>query len=141
MGHHKKQFRDMIALNKWFAACFLFAIDKRFQRWLNKGKWAQISRADVNDRIIDFSNIIELVLNRTIYHASSALFPRNWIQSWYQQMLWRWPSKGGQQKEAEVRQEREAREVSGSQEQTLAQVIQDKARWDMEEDFQVSIRW
>jgi hypothetical protein len=65
MGHHKKQFRDMIALNKWFAACFLFAIDKCFLRWLNKCKQAQILRANVNDRIIDFSNVIELVLNGT----------------------------------------------------------------------------
>jgi hypothetical protein len=38
MGHHKKQFRDMIALNKWFAACFLFAINKHFQCLLNKCK-------------------------------------------------------------------------------------------------------
>ncbi len=65
-GHHKKQFRDMIAFNEWFAACFLFAIDKCFQRWLNKCKQAQISRADVNDKIIDFSDVIELVLNLTI---------------------------------------------------------------------------
>jgi hypothetical protein len=65
MGRLKKQFRDMIALDEWFVACFLFAIDKCFQRWLNKCKWAQISRANVNDTIIDFSNVIELVLNRT----------------------------------------------------------------------------
>jgi hypothetical protein len=38
MGRHKKQFRDMIALDKWFAACFLFAIDKCFQCWLNECK-------------------------------------------------------------------------------------------------------
>ncbi len=38
MGHHIKQFRDMIALNEWFAARFLFAINKRFQSWLNKYK-------------------------------------------------------------------------------------------------------
>ncbi len=55
----------MIALNKWFAAHFLFAIDERFQRWLIECKQAQISRANVNDRIIDFSNVIELVLNGT----------------------------------------------------------------------------
>ncbi len=65
MGCYKKQFRDMIALDEWFAACFLFTIDKRFQCWLNKCKRAQISRADVNDRIIDSSNVIKLVLNRT----------------------------------------------------------------------------
>jgi hypothetical protein len=65
MGHHKKQFRDIIALNKWFAACFLFVINKRFQYWLNKCKQAQISRADVNDRIMDFSDVIKLVLNGT----------------------------------------------------------------------------
>jgi hypothetical protein len=58
MGHHKKQFRDMIALDKWFAACFIFFIDKRFQRWLNKCKRAQILRANVNDSIIDFSDVI-----------------------------------------------------------------------------------
>jgi hypothetical protein len=38
MGHHKKQFRDMIVLDEWFAACFLFAIDKCFQCWFNKCK-------------------------------------------------------------------------------------------------------
>jgi hypothetical protein len=64
MGHHKKQFR-MIALDKWPTACLFFAIDKHFQHWLNKYKQAQISRATANDRIIDFSNIIELVLNGT----------------------------------------------------------------------------
>jgi hypothetical protein len=65
MGRHKKQFRDMIALNEWFAARFLFAINKCFQRWLSEWKRAQILRVDVNDRIIDFSNVIELVLNGT----------------------------------------------------------------------------
>ncbi len=65
MGHHKKQFRDMIALDKWFAAHFLFAINKCFQCRLNECKQVQIFRADVNDRIIDFSDVIELVLNGT----------------------------------------------------------------------------
>ena len=55
----------MITLDEWFAACFLFVIDQRFQCWLNKCKHAQILRANVNDRIIDFSNVIELVLNGT----------------------------------------------------------------------------
>jgi hypothetical protein len=55
----------MIALNEWLTACFLFAIDKHFQRWLNKCKRARILRADVNDRIIDFSDVIELILNGT----------------------------------------------------------------------------
>lgn len=65
VGRNKKQFRDMIALDEWFAARFLLAIDKRFQRWLNECKKATVSRSDVNDRILDFSDVIEMVLNGT----------------------------------------------------------------------------
>jgi hypothetical protein len=62
------------------------------------------------------------------------------LWSCYQQVLRKQPSKGGQQKEAEVRQERKAREVGGSQERASGRVIQDEAEQDMEEDFQVGIR-
>jgi hypothetical protein len=66
MGRHKKQFRYMmIAPDEWFAAQFLFAIKKSFQCWLSKCKRAQILRANVNERINDFSYVIKLVLNRT----------------------------------------------------------------------------
>ncbi len=42
-------------------------------------------------------------------------------------------------KKAEVRQEREAREIGGCQEQTSTQVIQDEAEGVMEKKFQVGI--
>jgi hypothetical protein len=35
MGCHEKEFRYMIALKKWFAAHFFFAINKHFQCLLN----------------------------------------------------------------------------------------------------------
>ncbi len=50
-------------------------------------------------------------------------------------MLQQCPHKEGQQKEAEVRQEREAREVGGRQERTSARVLQDEAERIMEEKF------
>ena len=60
-GAYKKQFRDMIALDEWFPCRFLFAIDRRVQIFLSECKVAD-SRMDVNDRHLDFTDIIESTL-------------------------------------------------------------------------------
>lgn len=58
---YKKQFRDMIALDEWFPSRFLFAVDKRVQIFLTECKVA-VSRMDVNDKHLDFSDIIGSIL-------------------------------------------------------------------------------
>jgi hypothetical protein len=61
VGKHKKQFRDAIALDEWFAARFLFAIDRRVQLFLAQCKAAS-NRFEVNDKYLDFGDIIESIL-------------------------------------------------------------------------------
>jgi hypothetical protein len=61
----RKSFRDQIALNKFFAAKFLFAIDRRVQRWLRSCKQAYHSHAEVNNRVLQFYDTIDEVLNVT----------------------------------------------------------------------------
>jgi hypothetical protein len=135
MGHHNKEFRDMIALNKWFAACFLFAIDKRFQCRLNKCKQAQILRADVNDRFIDFSYVTELVLNGTYTMPLLPAFKRINSKATINKRSGNDLAKENNKK----KQESEAREVGDRQEQTSARVLQDEAERVMEEEFQVGL--
>lgn len=65
LGRHKLQFRASIAQDEWFPAKFLFAIDKRFQRWLGQCKRSNITRMEINDRILDLDDIVDLVLNGT----------------------------------------------------------------------------
>lgn len=54
-----------MAQDEWFPAKFLFAIDKRFQRWLGQCKRSNVTRLEINDRILDLDNIVDLVLNGT----------------------------------------------------------------------------
>lgn len=64
VGKYKKQFRDMIALDEWFPSRFLYAVDKRVQLFLTECKLAE-TRVEVNDRHLDFSDIIGSVLYGT----------------------------------------------------------------------------
>jgi hypothetical protein len=67
IGRNKKSFQDQIALDKFFAAKFLFAINKQVQRWLRSCKTAHNSRTQVNDRILQFEDLIDTVLNGTFH--------------------------------------------------------------------------
>ena len=63
VGRNRKHFRDNIALDPWFPSKFLYSIDKRFQRWLQACEDADMSRNQVNDNLLDFSDLLESVLN------------------------------------------------------------------------------
>ncbi len=63
VGHNKKALRDQIALDKFFAAKSLFAVDRRVQRWLSLCKQASFSCTQVNDNILKFEDLLEQVLN------------------------------------------------------------------------------
>jgi hypothetical protein len=67
IGRIKKSFRDQIALDIFFAAKFLFAIDKQVQRWLRLCKSAHNSHTQVNNRILQFEDLIDTVFNRTFH--------------------------------------------------------------------------
>jgi hypothetical protein len=67
IGRNKKSFRDQIALDNFFATKFLFAINKRFQHWLRLCKTAHNSRTQVNNRILQFEDLINTVLNGTFH--------------------------------------------------------------------------
>ncbi len=64
IARYKKQFRDMIALDEWFAPRFLYAVDKQVQLFLTEFKLAE-TRLKVNDRHLDFTDIIQTVLYGT----------------------------------------------------------------------------
>jgi hypothetical protein len=63
VGRNKKPFRDQIALDKFFAAKFLFAVDQRVQRWLRLCEQASIACTQVNDNVLKFVDILEQMLN------------------------------------------------------------------------------
>ncbi len=65
LGRNKKSFHDQIALNIFFAAKFLFAIDRRVQRWLRMCKQASVSCTQVNDNILNIDDLIDQVLSRS----------------------------------------------------------------------------
>jgi hypothetical protein len=67
IGRNKKSFQDQIALDEYFTAEFLFAIDKEVQRCLRSCKTAHSSRTQVNDRILQFEGLIDTVLNGTFH--------------------------------------------------------------------------
>ena len=54
----------MIAIDEWFPSRFLFAVDRQVQLFLTECKVAE-TRMDVNDRHLDFSNIIGSILYGT----------------------------------------------------------------------------
>jgi hypothetical protein len=67
IGRNKKSFQDQIALDEFFSAKFLFAIDKQVQHWLRLCKTAHNSRTQVNKRILQFKDLIDTVLNGTFH--------------------------------------------------------------------------
>jgi hypothetical protein len=69
VGRNKKAFCDHIALDEFFIAKFLFAIDRRLQRWLTMCELASVSCSQVDDRVLLFDAIVEDILNRQ-YHFS-----------------------------------------------------------------------
>ncbi len=56
VGRNKKPIQDQITLNKFFAAKFLFAVDRRVQRWLRSCKQAVMTCTQVNDNIYKNNN-------------------------------------------------------------------------------------
>jgi hypothetical protein len=65
VNRQKKSFCDQIALEDFFVAKFLFALDMRVQRWLLSCKQAVNSCTEVNDRVLNFKDLINDVLNST----------------------------------------------------------------------------
>ncbi len=63
MGATKKAFRDNIALDDYFIAKFLFAINRRLQRWLTMCELASVSCSQVDYRVLFFDGIVNDVLN------------------------------------------------------------------------------
>ncbi len=63
IGRNKKPFWDQIALDKFFAAKFLFAVNWRVQRWLRSCKQASIACTQVNNNVLKFEDLLEQVLN------------------------------------------------------------------------------
>jgi hypothetical protein len=67
IGRNKKSFQDQIVLDSFFTSKFLFAIDEQVQRWLRSCNIAHNSRTQINDRILQFEDLINTVFNRTFH--------------------------------------------------------------------------
>jgi hypothetical protein len=65
VGQNKKSFCNQFALEKFFAAKFLFAINSRVQRWLRMCEQVTISCTQVNDSVPDFDDLTEEILNES----------------------------------------------------------------------------
>ena len=76
VGRNKKALRDQIALDEFFPSKFLFAVDRRVQRWLRTCQHATLSRKHVNDNVLDFDNLLEQVLNGSFHIILPASFKK-----------------------------------------------------------------
>jgi hypothetical protein len=76
VGRNKKPFCDQIALDEFFAAKFLFAVDQRVQRWLRSCKQASIACTQVNNNVLGFKDLLEQVLNGTFQMNLPASFKK-----------------------------------------------------------------
>jgi hypothetical protein len=76
VGRNKKALRDQIALDEFFPSKFLFAVDRRVQRWLRTCQHAILSRTHVNDNVLDFDNLLEQVLNGSFHIILPASFKK-----------------------------------------------------------------
>jgi hypothetical protein len=65
VGRNKKNLCDQIAMDKFFAAKFLLPVDRRVQRWLRMCENCTLTQTSVNDKVIDFRDLLEHVLNGT----------------------------------------------------------------------------
>mmetsp|Transcript_30867 Transcript_30867/g.65029 ORF Transcript_30867/g.65029 Transcript_30867/m.65029 type:complete len:658 (+) Transcript_30867:779-2752(+) len=63
LEENRQIFMDAAALDEFFCAKILFAIDFRAQRWMGQCRDAKEDRSTVDDGIVDFSDITEQVLN------------------------------------------------------------------------------
>lgn len=63
VGRNKKSLKDQIAIDEFFAAKFLLAVDRRVQRWLRMCEACTMTRTSVNDNVLDFEDLLEQVLN------------------------------------------------------------------------------
>jgi hypothetical protein len=68
--------RNQIALDKFFAARFLFAVDRRVQRWLRMCEAATMTRSSINDNVLNFDDLLEQVLNGSFYMNLPASFKK-----------------------------------------------------------------
>ena len=62
---NKSSFKNKIALDEFFMAKFMFAIDQQVQRWLKSCERAENSCNEVNDKCLDLNEVNEQVLNGT----------------------------------------------------------------------------
>ncbi len=76
VSRNKKNFCNQIAIDEFFAANFLFAISRRVQRWLKSCVQAFHSCAEVNDRVLQFGNLIDNVLHGTFQPILSPAFKK-----------------------------------------------------------------
>jgi hypothetical protein len=76
VGYNKKPFRDQIALDEFFAAKFLFAVDWRVQRWLRLCKQASIACTQVNNNVLEFKDLLKQVLNSAFQMNLPASFKK-----------------------------------------------------------------
>ncbi len=63
VGQNKKNLRDQIAIDDFFAAKFLLAVDRRVQRWLKMCEACTMTRTSVNNVVLKFEDLLEQVLN------------------------------------------------------------------------------
>ncbi len=59
IARNKSSFKNEIALDEFFVAKFMFAIDQQVQRWLKSCKRAENSRNKVNDKCLDLDEVIK----------------------------------------------------------------------------------
>jgi hypothetical protein len=104
-------------LDKFFAAKFLFAVDKRVQRWLKLCKLAQNSCTQVNNRILQFDDLIDAVLNGTFHTMLPMAFKKVSCSAAASSLESKQPDNGknkGGGKDGKGRKKRKSEDINGN---------------------------
>jgi hypothetical protein len=130
MSHYKSIFKAKERLDKEFPAKFLFAVDTRFQIWLNNCKSAKF-RNKVDDSIINFRPLI----NQVIFGSFNMNLPPNFLNEGSKRYLDRRNRSGGQMQKGQWWQRRQE-EKQGKQRETYAGKKSLPPQWNLRARYQ-----
>jgi len=113
IARNKTSFKNEIAVDDFFVAKFMFAIDKRVQRWLKSCERAVNSRNEVNDNILNFDDVIKHVLNGTFTMTLPPTFSKVKMETTEKKDA-ESKHKGGEGEEGKGRKKRKSEDGKGT---------------------------
>ncbi len=113
IARNKSSFKNEIALDEFFVAKFMFAIDQRVQRWLKSCERAENFRNKVNDKCLDLDDVIEQVLNKAFTMTLPPAFTKVKTEATVKKNT-EGKHKGGKGKEGKGRKKQKSKDGKGT---------------------------